>query len=341
MSDEEIQALRRAVAAGDEGARSTLLLHLVRAGRPLDGAWEGSPFTWTGGSLERAMTIQLDLAHLDTRRLLRNMPRDAGGELSLGEAVHLARYGPDRWLTATAPARRRDPQVIALSVEDPKDETTLRHRWLSARWFWDSRVPVDPGQLWGCEGMTGARIPPASSDQEALIADLRGRGELERVDKIVLTTLLQLQGRIEEAFALWDVHLAHSFLEALAGRHRSGGHEQPEESHASMVAFTRTCAPWRFAKTLRDQVADLAKSSKPPPAFRVFGLPPGHRHTQRPAIMLGAREANGDRPWLFIEDSGSLRCQSEHTWKRPLLSWEARPDRAKKLRAWYPSEWSP
>jgi hypothetical protein len=63
-----------------------------------------------------------DLAHLDNDGLSRTFPRDARGQLALGETVLLARYEPaaplarrrGAWLVARSPLRRSHPQVITL-----------------------------------------------------------------------------------------------------------------------------------------------------------------------------------------------------------------------------------
>jgi len=91
-------------------------------------------------------TLTDDLRSLVPDLLLAHFPRETDGRLLVGATVLLAAYASslpqsrDRqmWLVACAPKRRRDPQVVTLTLASLIGVNHAQ-RWDQARWFWDSR----------------------------------------------------------------------------------------------------------------------------------------------------------------------------------------------------------
>lgn len=95
---------------------------------------------------EAREALEADLAHLTPLALARAYPREDDGRLPLGETVLLASYACDdslsrgraAWLAACSPAKRREPQVIAVRLVSELADNRP-HRWDQARHLWDDR----------------------------------------------------------------------------------------------------------------------------------------------------------------------------------------------------------
>lgn len=129
--DEALEDLRARVRRGDEAARPALLRAVVRAGRPIDLAWEGLPLRLGPGVAalapdERAR-VDADLASIDPARvvaLVRGLDGLSG--------VVLVAYPSNRWLVATRAGATGDMIVDATSlpsVHRHLDVSDARGRW--------------------------------------------------------------------------------------------------------------------------------------------------------------------------------------------------------------------
>lgn len=135
-----------------------------------------------------------DLARLDLVALVRAYPREDDGRLPLGEAVLLASYpcsepmsrGRAPWLTACAPAKRREPQVITIRLLAELADNRP-HRWNEDRHLWDDRVdpPADDTDLGTLALLDAGRFVEAlarhgvtlSEEVQAVLRGESSRGE--------------------------------------------------------------------------------------------------------------------------------------------------------------------
>lgn len=107
-----------------------------------------------------------DLRYLAPDLLLGHFPRETDGRLLVGTTVLLASYASslpqirDRqmWLSVSAPKRRRDPQVVTLTLASLIGVNHAQ-RWDQARWFWDSRwEAASQEERWGVVDLDLARL---------------------------------------------------------------------------------------------------------------------------------------------------------------------------------------
>ncbi|MFN8512495.1 MAG: hypothetical protein U0232_07765 [Thermomicrobiales bacterium] len=202
-----LAATRAAIAkAAEAGAAWSALglLVICDPAAPVVPSPEGAPFpepvTLTP---DGAAALAEDLAAIDGPRLLTNVPRDARGQLALGVDVALASYAssyddptiPSRrsraWLVARTPERRRDPQVVTLTL-DLCVGGDRRHRWNETRWLWDGRVVADETTRWGVTGLdpAGLRLEGRAGRIAALRERLASAGEaVQEADRAALCIL--------------------------------------------------------------------------------------------------------------------------------------------------------
>ena len=286
---------------------------------------------------EGAAALAADLAAIDGPRLLANLPRDARGQLALGVDVALAEYASDYddatipsrrsrvWLVARMPEGRRDPQVVALTL-DLYVGGDRRHRWDGARWLWDGRVAADEAERWGVAGLDVAALGEAGRSER--IAALRERhadaGEaFPDAERATLCILLQDDGQLREALGLYGLELDDRLLGILRGD-PDGKLPADHATHwpPALWAALRALAPWRCEGVLRAEEARIAarppaKSARKrkPARLRLLSLPK-QPQISKASVML-ARGADG-RPRLELESTGSTAIAPEVAWQRPL-----------------------
>ncbi len=269
-----------------------------------------------------------DLSHVSREALALHIPRDERGRPALGAYALLASYESEEelgakqvWLAVLTPGRRRDPQVIRLAV------CTLArgpypHVWEDTRWLWDDRAAgASERERWGVEGLDVSLL--GSGDRTARIRDLSGRcaagGSL--ADRVALCILLQDEGRLEEAFALFGIRLADSLLRLIHGLPIAG---YLSNKLPSWITFAReqlrSAAPWLMPPVLTAEAERrMALRSRPkrPPYFRLCALP--HQPTaSKMSLMLVAGSRDGTEPALDLEGTGWDYRLPETLWKRPL-----------------------
>ncbi len=257
-----------------------------------------------------------DLHHLAADLLVSHFPRQEDGRFPLEAMVLLVSYeshltqGRDRqmWLVACAPKRRHDRQVITLSLASLIGANHA-DRWDQARWLWDVRQhPASDEVRWGVSGLA---LDMLGLDQRAdHLSFFIGRCALpdpSLADRVSLCLLLQDEGRIEEAFSLFDVELTPNVLKILYGQRITEGHYMSQGSWAiPMLHALRRAAPWRFASA-------LATGKR----LRLLWFP--HQRQQRKAsLMLTWANKQMAMPALVIEWTASNKVLADTTWKRPL-----------------------
>jgi hypothetical protein len=286
---------------------------------------------------EGAAALADDLAAIDGPRLLANVPRDARGQLALGVDVALAAYAssyddpanPARrsraWLVARTPARRRDPQVVTLTLNLCAGGDR-RHRWDEARWLWDGRVAADEAVRWGVAGLDAASLGLAGRAEriQALRDRLAGAAEAAtQADRAALCILLQDDGQFREALELYDITLD----DRLAGILRGDPEGTLPGDHATfwppaLWAALRALAPWRCDGVLRAEEERVAsrpatKSGRKRKQVRLRLLSlPKQTAISKASVML-VRAADG-RPRLELESTGTTAIVPEVAWQRPI-----------------------
>ncbi len=159
--------------------------------------------------------------------------------------------------------------------------------------------------------MSGLALDMVGLDQRAdHLSFFTGRCALPNpslVDRVSLCLLLQDEGRIEEAFALFDVDLTPNVLKILYGQRITEGHYMSQGSWAiPMLHALRRATPWRFASA-------LATGKR----LRLLWFP--HQTQQRKAsLMLTWANKQMGMPALEIEWTASNKVLAETAWKRPL-----------------------
>jgi hypothetical protein len=274
-----------------------------------------------------------DLAAIDGPLLLTNVPRDARGQLALGVDVALASYPSSyddptnssrrsrAWLVARTPERRRDPQVVTLTL-DLCVGGDRRHRWDEARWLWDGRVDASEHDRWGIAGLdiTGLGLDGRVGRIQALRERLADEGEHHRA---ALCILLQDDGQFREALDLYGIELDDRLLAILRGD-PEGTLPANYATHwpPALWAALRALAPWRCEEVLRAEEARIAarpatKSARKrkPARLRLLSLPK-QTSISKASVML-VRAADG-RPRLELESTGTTAIVPEIAWQRPV-----------------------
>ncbi|HEY4386645.1 MAG TPA: hypothetical protein VGN34_19490, partial [Ktedonobacteraceae bacterium] len=261
-----------------------------------------------------------DLHYLASDLVMSHFPLQEDGRFPPGGTVLLASYeshlsqSRDRqmWLVACAPKRRSDQQVVTLSLASLIG-VNHAYRWDQARWLWDVRHdPASEEVRWGVSGLTPDTLGlDQRADHLAFFAKRCSLPDPSLTDRVSLCLLLQDEGRIEEAFSLFDVELTPDVLKILYGQpvtdDPSGGHYMSKENWAiPMLHALRRAAPWRFASA-------LATGKR----LRLLWFP--HQTQQRKAsLMLTWANKHMRTPALEIEWTASNRLLAETAWKRPL-----------------------
>lgn len=293
---------------------------LQRPDAPLDG--------------DSAAAFRDDIRHLLPDQLVWNFPIQDDGRLPLGATVVLAVYATTApqgrfrrlCLAAHSPQRRRDGSAIRLELTPliPENES---HRWDAARTLWDEReVAGGPERRWGVAG-----IP-----MELLAPQTRGRN-LARLGKVcvgdagspgqraALATLLQDQGRFEEALGLFGVEIGPHLWKVIGGERTRLPLCHPPVQPSWVAACRRAlrcCAPWLIRPTLsaaRESREGWAAANRGRhiPVFRLFALP-GQHHLRKVTLMLEAVDADLRRVRFELDGSGSNARLADVKWKRPL-----------------------
>lgn len=261
-----------------------------------------------------------DLHHLAADLVLSHFPRQEDGRFPLGITVLLASYeshlsqsrGRQMWLVACAPKRRRDRQVVTLSLASLIGMNHA-YRWDQARWLWDVRHhPASEEVRWGVSGLAMDKLGlDQRADHLAFFTRRCAQPNPSLADRVSLCLLLQDEGRLEEAFSLFDVELTPDVLKLLYGQPvtdgPSGGHYMSKENWAvPMLHALRHAAPWRFASA-------LATGKR----WRLLWFP--HQTQQRKASLMLTRANKRLRtPALEIEWTASNTLLVETAWERPL-----------------------
>ncbi len=263
-----------------------------------------------------------DLDHLSARRALANFPRDARGRLELGETVLLATYactqsqGRDRqmWLAARGPARRRDPQVVTLELTALIGNNHA-HRWEHARWLWDERAAsANEEARWGVANLDIGRL--GLDDRATHLARFEracDRPGARLADRVARCILLQDEGRVDEAMAVFGVELSGSVQNILHGRVIK--YQHVEAWTCALNRELRAAAPWRFEAALKHWAATKGGGHKPL-RRRLFALP--HQAFQSKASLMLVGERDGSAPRLEIESTASNFRLPQVEWRRPL-----------------------
>ncbi len=264
--------------------------------------------------------LEEDLHHLASDLVLSHFPRQEDGRLPLGVTVLLASYeshlsqsrGRQMWLIACAPKRRHDRQVITLTLASLIGMNHA-YRWDQARWLWDVRHhPASEEVRWGVSGLALDKLGlDRRVDHIAFFAKCCAQPNPSLADRVSLCLLLQDEGRLEEAFSLFDVELTLDVLKVLYGQpvidSPSGGHYMSKESWAvPMLQALRHAAPWRFASA-------LATGKR----LRLLWFSQ-QRQQRKASLMLTWANKRMRTPALEIEWTASNKLLAETAWKRPL-----------------------
>ncbi len=249
-----------------------------------------------------------DLQHLAPDLVASHFPREEDGRFPLNVVVLLASYAAyipqtrDRqmWLIACAPKRRRDPQVITLSLASL---IGVNHalRWDQARWLWDvRRAAASTRERWGVLGLDLAKLGLEKRAEHLAYftqrCSLRGAA---LADQVALCLLLQDEGRVEEACALFGVELTSSLLNMLHDRSMDRGWAEP------LFQALRYAALWRFAAALAGEKRQ-----------RLLWFP--HQPYQSKAsLMLVWANKRAGKVALDVEWTASNKQLAETAWKRP------------------------
>ena len=284
-----------------------------------------------------AAALADDLAAIDGPRLLANVPRDARGQLTLGVDVALASYPSSyddptstsrrnrAWLVARTPERRRDPQVVTLTL-DLCVGGDRRHRWDEAHWLWDTRVEASEDDRWGVAGLdtTMLRLDGRAGRIQELRERLADEGDrLPNAGRVALCILLQDDGQFREALDLYGIELDDRLLAILRGDPDGTlPADYAIQWTSALWAALRALAPWRCESVLRAEEARIAarpatKSARKrkPARLRLLSLPK-QTSISKASVML-VRAADG-RPRLELDSTGTTAIVPEIAWQRPV-----------------------
>lgn len=261
-----------------------------------------------------------DLRHLAADQLLSNFPRDPDGHLLTGTVVPLEKYAyrfPQKqtrqmWLAAISPQRRRDPQAITLTLVSLIG-VNHAYRWNQARWLWDiCGQAVSEEIRWGVEGLALEQLGLENrADNLAYFTERCTQSAATLADRVSLCMLLQDEGRIEEAFALFDAELSPNVLRILYGQHfflnsHLNTAYYGESWATTLLDALRRAAPWHFARALE------AENN-----LRLLVLP-HQRQQSKASLVLTKANKHSTIPQLIIECTASNKRLPETAWKRPV-----------------------
>jgi hypothetical protein len=269
-----------------------------------------------------------DLASISPELLALHMPWDDKGRLALGATALLTSYesdellgGKSAWLAALTPDRRRDAQVVRVSLR-PIASSPYAFMWDSARWLWDRRAVLTPESVrWGVAGLDVGAL--GIGDRAARIQNLSRRcaSGTSLADRVAVCILLQDEGRLEEAFELFGITLGDDITRLIHGLPISGYLGTSLQSWTDFLRHQlRSAAPWLMPAVLDAEVdrrATLRSEPRRPPCFRLFALPHQTSVAKR-SVMFVARKMDGSEPALELETTGWDYRLPEPAWKRPL-----------------------
>jgi len=256
-----------------------------------------------------------DLRALAPNLLLARFPREADGRLLMGATVLLASYASslpqsrDRqmWLVACAPKRRRDPQVVTLTLASLIGVNHAQ-RWDQARWLWDHRCEAaSEEERWGVADLDLARLGlEKRAENLAFFMERCAQPAPSRADRVSLCLLLQDEGRFEEAFALFQTTLTADVVRLL--------YQQPLSFHTASQTINRSstlmdvlslAAPWRFA-------------SLPAGTHHRLCLLPHQTQQRKACLMLitPSKHQPSGGPLLTIEYTASNKLLPHPAWRR-------------------------
>lgn len=285
---------------------------------------------------EAVERLREDLKMLDRAAIVRNFPRDDDGRLTLGVVIPLASYSPTRhstverdvWLTAVAPERRRDPQVIQVKLESLIGENH-RHHWQHVRSYWDLRHRGRPTMASSIAAQADLAYVtgPTRSARLGEFAKLARERELSAGEKIAYCTALQDDGQFEAAFELFGIRLVRSLRRMLNGEGNvlTGGRVDPTKSDLDAAAKLRRtlweAAPWGFATALQAEQlrldawrAEKSGRSRKAAELRLM-IVPGAWGVRRPIVTtFEGREGLA----LEVVFTGSNAITPLAHWQRPL-----------------------
>jgi hypothetical protein len=261
------------------------------------------------------ITLTDDLHALAPDVLMTYVPREADGRLPLKRTVLLTRYDAQRpqsqhrqmWLVACTPQRQRDPQVVTLTLASL---IGVYHasRWDQARWLWDSRhQAASAEERWGVSGLVLEHLGLAKrAEHLAFYTERCAQAEVSLADRVSLCLLLQDEGRLEEAFALFGIELSLDALKILY-KHPLSLHTYNTTKlwFSALREVLTLAAPWRFA-------------SLPASTHHCLCVLP-HQLQQRKACLIlvtpNKRQKAGT-PSLLIEETTSNTFLPHVAWQR-------------------------
>jgi hypothetical protein len=271
--------------------------------------------------------LAADVANISPPRLAFHLPRDEKGRLELGATALLTSYDSDEalggkraWLAALAPARRRDGQELRIALR-PIARSPYAHTWDAARWLWDRRAePAPEAERWGVAGLDVGALGLDGRATRLVDLERRGGNGASDAERVALCILLQDEGRLEEAFALFGISLSAEVTRLIHGSLIPGYIPNLPAWTAFLRRELRTAAPWLMPAVLMAEVsrrATLRSRPKGPPRFRLCALP-HQTSVAKVSVMLVARNIDGTEPGLQIENTGWDFRLPEPSWKRPL-----------------------
>lgn len=279
--------------------------------------------------------LEADLRHLLPDRLIWHFPSQRDGRWALQQRVILAIYDSQEPLSrfrklalvAISPMRRREQQVIQLQLEAVIPENHLHH-WEAARWFWDERAQnATRGERWGIEGLPLDLLQQDRLETLAYLQQRHQAGACTSGERAALAILLQDEGRLDEALALFAVTIGPQLWKVIGSEkvyfhycHYPKTSTWPEATQRILWQ----CAPWRLAPGLQAAkagsepwaAADRGKQAKLP-TFRLHALR-GQRDSRKVALQLAATDRTLTQAEFELAQTGSNRRLPLVCWQRPL-----------------------
>jgi hypothetical protein len=282
-------------------------------------------------SSESRAALAADLAHLDPLAVASNMPRDDKGRLELGVNALLARYESAAprsrdanmpWLAARAPLKRGDAQVVTLSLIEHTGKTNP-HLWDLAPWLWDRRAAqTGTEQRWGISCLDPSRLGLTTRAAELAALEVRhANGALSAPERGAYCLLLQDEGRLLEALALFGVELSDDMRSLLEGDWlRFMSEKQKQSWPDALRTLLRLSAPWRFKATLEAELAArIARGVKKPRPIKLrIAALPHQAYISKYSLMLVGSGPDGLTPRLEGEATGWDARLADVLWRRPL-----------------------